>query len=533
MSAAQSDLTSIKAPVRPETTAAAAALAAGFVLAVAQAAVLGFALAALVSEGRLDNALLGGWVALSVLRLGAVLLADTLGGEAASKLKRLTRARVGAAFLNGAGAANTSLVAALNDDVDALGPYIARYEPVRAALGAGMAAALVFAFSQSWVVGAILVLTGPLTPLFMALVGYKAQAEARLKLDALQDMSRYFLARLRTLDIISAYGGQALEAERLRTRAQTHRAASVGVLRVAFLSSATIDFFATLSIALVATYIGLSLLGIMPFSTGETINAAEGFAALMIAPEFFAPLRRFAQAYHDRADAAAAAERLAPLLGQEAAPGLAVSEVSEAAPGEHIVATALRAGFPGGARTQPLNGVFRKGELTALIGESGVGKSALLHTLAGLIAPAAGRVQQSVSPPPVLVAQTPFLFAATVRENLTLGAAYTDERLVEAIVATGLAGDASAALTMLERPVGEIALGVSGGEGRRLAVARALLADAPVLLLDEPTAHLDRESERALIATLKQLARGRVIIAATHSPALCAAADQVIEVALA
>lgn len=491
-------------------------------------------LAALVSEGRLDGALLAGWLALSALRLGAVFLADTLSGLAASKLKRMVRARLAAAFLNGAGSANTSLVAALNDDVDALGPYIARYEPVRAALGAGMAAALGFAFSQSWVVGAILVLTGPLTPLFMALVGYKAQAEARRKLDALEDMSRYFLARLRTLDIISAYGGQALEAERLRTRAQTHRAASVGVLRVAFLSSATIDFFATLSIALVATYIGLSLLAIMPFSTGETINAAEGFAALMIAPEFFAPLRRFAQAYHDRADAAAAAERLAPLLGQAAAPSLAARDASDRAPGEQVVvATALQAGFPGGARTRPLDGVFRRGELTALIGESGVGKSALLHTFAGLIAPAGGRVQQSFSPPPVLVAQTPFLFAASVRQNLTLGAAYTDERLVEAIVGVGLADDASAARTMLERPLGEIALGVSGGEGRRLAVARALLADAPVLLLDEPTAHLDRESERALIVTLKRLARERVIIAATHSPVLCAGADQVIEVALA
>ncbi len=528
MSAIQSDLIRIKAPVAPETTAATIAQAAAFVVAVAQAAMLGFALAALTSEGRVDVAQLTAWLALSALRLGAGFSADTMGAKAASKLKRAVRGRIATSFLNGGGAANTSLVAALNDDVDALGPYIARYEPVRAALGAGMVAALIFAFSQSWVVGAILVLTGPLTPLFMALVGYRAQEEARRKLDALQDMSRYFLGRLRALDIISAYGGQALEAQRLRKRAETHRAASVGVLRVAFLSSATIDFFATLSIALVATYVGLSLLGIMPFSTGETILPAEGFAALMIAPEFFAPLRRFAQAYHDRADAAAAAERLRPFLNEDA-PRATVARAIEV--GDEVVALGLQAGFPQSAVTRPLDAVFRKGELIAITGESGAGKSALLHTLAGLLAPAGGRVEWGAATQPVLVAQAPFLFAASVRDNLSLGAAYTDDRMAETLVEVGLASDAAGARAMLERPLGEIALGVSGGEGRRLAVARAILRDAPVLLLDEPTAHLDMDSERALIATLMRLAKERAIIAATHSPMLQSAADHVIEIA--
>ncbi|MFN3463518.1 MAG: ABC transporter transmembrane domain-containing protein [Terricaulis sp.] len=327
-----------------------------------------------------------------------------------------------------------------------------------------MIAALAFAFSQSWVAGAILVLTGPLTPLFMALVGYKAQDESRRKLDALAEMSRYFLGRLRALDIVSAYGGEALESQRLRQRAERHRAASVGVLRVAFLSSATIDFFATLSIALVATYIGLSLLGIMPFSTGEVIIPGEGFAALMIAPEFFTPLRRFAQAYHDRADAAAAAERLRPFIGEAPMEDLAASVEARSSDGQ-MNARHLQVGFPGGAITRPLDLVFRTGELVAVMGESGAGKSALLQTLAGLIAPAAGAIERSASAQPVYVAQAPFLFAASVRANLCLGAVYGDDQLVNAIMAVGLADDAAAARALLERQLGEIALGVSGGGG--------------------------------------------------------------------
>lgn len=529
MQRAQPDLIRIKTPVRRDAVAAALALAAAFVLSVAQAATLGFVLATFVSAGRLDFVLLGAWLGLSALRFAAALMADTAGTRAASKLKRVLRGRIAANFLRGDMASDAALVTAMNDDVDALGPFIARYEPVRVAMAAGMLAALAFAFSQSWVVGVILTLTGPLTPLFMALVGYSAQDESRRKLDALQDMSRYFMGRLRVLDIIAAYGAEEMEAERLRRRAEQHRAASVGVLRIAFLSSATIDFFATLSIALVATYVGLSLLGIMPFSTGETISAAEGFAALMVAPEFFAPLRRFAAAYHDRADAAAAAERLKSCLGDRAAVSARGGDVASA--DDEIVATALKAAFPGGAITKPVDAVFRRGELAVLTGESGAGKSALLHTIAGLIAPAGGSLQRHDGAGPVLVAQTPFLFAGSVRENLTLAAPYADERLIQAMLDVGLASDTNGARSLLDRPLGEIALGVSGGEGRRLAVARAILSGAPIVLLDEPTAHLDADSEREVIAMLGRLARDRGIVAATHSPALKSAADQIIELA--
>ncbi|MCC6789962.1 MAG: ATP-binding cassette domain-containing protein [Hyphomonadaceae bacterium] len=524
----QSSLIEIKDPVRREINAAAVAQSLAFVVAVVQAGVLGFALAALVSEGRFAPLLFSVWVGLSLLRLVAGYAAEATGARAAAKLKRLLRGGISRSFLREGEGPDGSVVAAINDDIDAIGPYVSRYEPVRIALAAGMVATLAFVFTQSWVAGVILILTGPLTPLFMALVGYRAQEESRRKLDALQDMSRYFVGRLRALDIISAYGAEAREAQRLRRHAETHRSASVGVLRVAFLSSATIDFFATLSIALVATYVGLSLLGIMPFSTGETVTPAEGFAALMIAPEFFAPLRRFAQAYHDRADAAAAAERLAPfwadttteMVGQECAGAAG-----------RVEAIRLQVGFAGGAVTRPIDAVFLQDQISVLTGDSGAGKSALLHTIAGLLAPAAGSLQRAHGAAPVLVVQSPFLFAGTVRENLALGVAYSDEQMISALQQVGLADEGPTAFSLLDRPLGEIALGVSGGEGRRLAIARALLRETPVLLLDEPTAHLDMESERTLIEALKRVSRGRIIIAATHSPILCAAADQNIEVA--
>lgn len=527
---AQSSLIEIKDAVRRETKAATVAQSLVFVFAVVQAGGLGFALAALVSERRFELDLLFVWIGVSLVRLAASYAAETMGARAASKLKRVLRERISRSFLREGEGADGSVVAAINDDVDALGPYISRYEPVRVALAAGMVAALAFVFMQSWVAGAILVLTGPLTPLFMALVGYRAQEESRRKLDALQDMSRYFVGRLRALEIISAYGAEAMEARRLKRHAETHRSASVGVLRVAFMSSATIDFFATLSIALVATYVGLSLLGIMPFSMGETITPAEGFAALMIAPEFFAPLRRFAQAYHDRADAAAAAERLAPFLNTITTAMVAKGQTN-AAGSDRVEAIDLQVGFAGGAITRPITAVFRQNQINVLTGESGAGKSALLHTMAGLLTPAAGLLQGAYNKAPVLVAQSPFLFAGTVRENLALGAAYSDQQMVDALTQVGLAEHDQDARDLLDRPLGEIALGVSGGEGRRLAIARALLRETPVLLLDEPTAHLDMESERTLIETLKRVSHGRIIIAATHSRALCAAADQNIEVA--
>ncbi|MBX3428363.1 MAG: ATP-binding cassette domain-containing protein [Hyphomonadaceae bacterium] len=529
MNAAQSSLIEIKDSVRREIRAATVAQSLAFVFAVFQAGILGFALAALVSDGRFEPILFLAWIGLSLLRLGAGYSAEAMGARAASKLKRVLRERISRLFLREGQGLDGSVVAAINDDVDAMGPYISRYEPVRIALAAGMLAALAFVFTQSWVAGAILVLTGPLTPLFMALVGYRAEEESRRKLDALQDMSRYFVGRLRALDIISAYGAEAMEAQRLRRHAETHRSASVGVLRVAFLSSATIDFFATLSIALVATYVGLSLLGIMPFSTGETVTPVEGFAALMIAPEFFAPLRRFAQAYHDRADAAAAAERLTPFWA-DATTEMVGQECAGAA--GRVEAIRLQVGFAGGSVTRPIDAVFLQDQISVLTGESGAGKSALLHTIAGLRAPAAGSLQRAHGAAPVLVVQSPFLFAGTVRENLALGAAYSDEQMINALRQVGLAVQDQVARDLLDRPLGEIALGVSGGEGRRLAIARALLRETPVLLLDEPTAHLDMQSERTLIETLKRVSRGRIIIAATHSPALCAAADQSVQVAL-
>lgn len=542
MNSSDACLSEIERPVRNEIRLAALAQAGAFVLGVLQACALGFALAILVEERRLDWTWLLVWLGLALARNGVGYLADACAARAGACVKLSARRRVAASALNkdfALGRERPGLIAALNDDIEALGGYAARYQPLRLALSAGMIAALALSFTQSWVAGVILFLTGPLTPLFMALIGYRAQDEASRKLDALQDMSRYFMGRVRALDVIGAFGAEQREAQRMARFAQTHRAASVGVLRIAFLSSATIDFFATLSIALVATYVGLALLGILPFSTGETITAAEGFAVLLIAPEFFAPLRRFALAYHDRADAGAAAARLAPFYASETsrapAPGEAISGDVSA-----IRLERLEVGFPGGRASAPIDCVLCKGGLTAIAGPSGIGKSALLNALAGLLTPVAGRIALDGADAPeaarlgVLVGQAPFLFAGSVRENLALGLAHADDaRLRRALCDVGLAASDAEAEALLARPLGEVAVGVSGGEARRIAIARALVRDPPVLLLDEPTAHLDMASERALIETLTRLASERIIVAATHSPALRAAAHQVLEVGAA
>lgn len=535
-------LRSINEPARRETSHAAFAHGLALALAAGQAAALGVVLARFVMDGALDGPACAAWLVLAVFRLAVGFWADLASSEAGGQMKRRVRVRIAAALLRAryrdAETTAPLIVSALNDDIDALGAYGARYLPLRAAMGAGMAAALALAVSQSWLAGAIMLLTGPLIPLFMALVGYRAEEEAKGKLDALANMSRAFLGRVRRLDVIRAFGAIDREADRLAERAHAHRTASVGVLRIAFLSSATIDFFATLSIALIATYVGLSLLDLMPFSTGESITPVEGFVALMVAPEFYAPLRRFALAYHDRADALAAAERLAPLLALEIDAAAAPERDTQThAPVGVLAVNALSAGYADGRESTPVSFEARPGEIVALWGPSGIGKSALLKTMAGLLDARGGDMHidgaltaDALAGRSILVGQRPYLLPGSVRANLAIAdAAASDEVMCAALAQVGLAH--AAAGVDLDRTLGDIAFGVSGGEGRRLTIARALLARAPVLLLDEPTAHLDSDTEQGVIDVLRQAARDRIVIVATHSPLLRAAASRVVDMA--
>jgi ATP-binding cassette subfamily C protein CydD len=302
---------------------------------------------------------------------------------------------------------------------------------------------------------------------------------------------------------------------------------SIGVLRIAFLSGAVLDFFAALSVALVAVYCGFNLLGLLPFPVPEKLSLAGALFALALAPEFYLPLRRLAAAYHDKqvGEAAMAQLTAAPAL-QENPPSLAPG-----APAIRFDAVTIDYGD---ARVGPLSAAVAPGGTLALIGPSGSGKSSLIHALLGLAPIGGGRILHGDMPLDPLclrghvgwAGQTLALIPGTLADNIRLARPQADDRAVahaahQAGLDTMLAArDCDLSLTLDAR-----GSGLSGGERRRVGIARVLLSDAPLWLLDEPTADLDEESARAIRAILKKASMGRTVILATHDPELMAMAD--------
>jgi ATP-binding cassette subfamily C protein CydD len=470
-------------------------------------------------------------------RGGAAMLAARIGAADARRLKRQLRGRLIASCFGGGGAEATAggLMSAIVDEVDAIDGYVARFLPARKAAAIGPLLVLAATAVASPV--AALILLGTLIPfiLAMALAGGAAADEQRRQFTALARLSTLFADRVRALPVILAFGGERAQTERLAAAAQDLSARTLAVLRVAFLSSGALEFFAALSVALVAVYAGFNLLGLLPFPVPEKLTLARAFFVLALAPEFYAPMRRLAAAYHDKQAAEAAAERLGRF---EDAPPAAAPAAARAAmrtpPAVAFDAVTIR--YPASA-TPAITGFsldVAAGETVALVGASGVGKSSLLHLLLGLAPRSGGAVRVDGAPATDLssiagwAGQTPLIIPGSIRDNLLLGRSdIAADALAAAVRGAGLAG-------VLLRPGGLDAPldprggGLSGGERRRIGLARALLKDAPLLLLDEPTAHLDAASERALIDTIAAACRGRTALIATHSMRLAAIADRVV-----
>lgn len=312
----------------------------------------------------------------------------------------------------------------------------------------------------------------------------------------------------------------------------------MAVLRVAFISAAVLEAIVTVAVAVVAMYIGLTLLGYVhvPGLPSE-MSLQTGLFLLMVTPLYFQPVRALAAAYHERADALAAIDALQPLL--DAAPATTRREAGRSLLGPPAVeATGLTVVFPG--RELPalddVSLAVEPGELIGVTGVSGAGKSTLLRVLAGDLEPSGGSVLlDGVSPtglerPAITwLGQRPYLFAGTLADNIALGTPEAHElQVLHAALAAGM-GDVLARLPGgLATPLGEGGWGLSGGEAHRVALARTLLKSAPLLLLDEPTAHLDAASESGIIEVVCSVARHATTVLASHSPALLAACDRVI-----
>ena len=474
-----------------------------------------------------------------LLRVLAAAVQERLGQLASAKVRQQVRgelsalwARLGPVRL--AALPSASLTNQWVEQVDALDGYYARYLPQQwlAALVPLMLVALVFWLD--WLAALFLLLAAPLIPLFMALVGMHAERISRRHVLQAGRMAGQFLDRVRNLTSLQLFGQVERSVSRIEEATQAYRKVTMETLRVAFLSSAVLEFFASVAIAVVAMYIGFGLLGYISYGPSPSLTLFSGLYILLLAPEFFQPLRSLAQHYHDRAAALAAADALAELE----ALGSTIPELTAQQPGgdaNGITVQNLQLGYVGrGLILRDVNLSIKAGEVVALVGPSGSGKSSLLHCLAGFIQPDAGHISLFGRPPgeqPLAwMGQRPFLIKGSWADNLRLTAPHADAAALQrALAAVGLSKLLAAQPQGLDSLLDESGRGLSGGQAQRLALARVWLNDAALVLLDEPTASLDEESEADVVKALQALAAaGRTVVIATHHPALMHMADRVV-----
>ena len=435
-----------------------------------------------------------------------------------------------------------ALAELMGTHAEAMENYFGGYWLARAEVVAVPLAILIPVFLVDPVVGTILLLTLPLIPVFMMLVGWGAEAASRRQLQALARMGGHFADRLRGLGVIRLYRRGDAELTELRNAAEGLRERSLKVLRIAFLSSAVLEFFASLSVAMVAVYLGLSYLGMLDLRTSP-LTLGMGVFCLLLAPEYYAPLRRLATHYHDRANALAALDEIetAFAVGAGLARDALVSPDENASRASPVPTEIGHAGIiraeglclrPLGAHRDVLTDIsfeLAVGERLALAGPSGCGKSTLLDALAGWLPAPEEQLSMPVGMRIGYAPQRPFLFQGSIADNLRLAAPHaSDDALHAAAEAAQVMRFAGKLPQGLDTPIGERGFGLSGGEARRIALARVFLRDPQLLLLDEPTAFLDPDTEAALLAALAVFARGRTLVIATHSAAAMQMAGQVL-----
>ncbi|SNS30811.1 ABC transporter ATP-binding protein/permease [Antarctobacter heliothermus] len=479
-------------------------------------------------------AALGGLRAILDHRSGAFLFraADkTVARERAAILRREAR--------RPAGTGSASIAALTVQKVPVLQPWITRYHVAMVRVSVLPVLFLLLSFSLSWVVGLTLLVAGPLIPVFMALVGMAAEDASRKQMVEIGAMNNMLLDQLSAMTDIRLLGATDRAAKDFETRAEGLRERTMAVLRIAFLSSTVLELFAALGVAMVAVFVGFTLLGEVTFgSWGTPLTVGEGIFLLLIAPEFFQPLRDLATAWHDRAAGYAVVEELDALDRAERAE--LVGHGERAAPLDgvfHLRSTGAVASLPGRQIRLP-DLSLDAGETLALTGPSGAGKSTALAAIAGLVPLASGRIEVCGQP---LGADTADAWRARIA-MIPQRVHFPDIALCDWLSPQG--ADPGPALDMAEATgivaplpdglktrLGETGGGISGGEARRLMVARAILAGGDLILADEPTADLDDvTADRVIAALLRLNADGHTVIVATHDPRLAKAMGRRVEV---
>lgn len=424
--------------------------------------------------------------------------------------------------------------------VDALDGYFAKYLPQLILAVIIPVAVLARIVTEDWVATVTIVLTLPLIPVFMVLVGRATQARTQQQWASLTRLGHHFLDVVSGLPTLKVFGRAKAQADSIRAVTDDYRRTSMRTLRVAFLSALVLELLATLSVALVAVGIGLRLV------EGD-LDLETGLLILILAPEAYLPLRMVSVHYHASVEGMAAAEK-----------AFEVIEAPQHLPGGTAVAPEpIQVRLDGVSVRYPdreapavaeASLTVRRGEVVVLAGPSGGGKSSLVAALMGFVPVAGGRILLTGSDGTEhalddldsdswrthigWAPQRPHLFSATLAENLRLARPDVDEAEMVAALRDAAAGDVLADLPLgLDTPVGEGGVGLSAGQRRRVALARALLRPAPLLVLDEPTADLDAATERRVLTTLRGRAEdGAAVLVVAHRPELLAFADRTVTV---
>lgn len=434
------------------------------------------------------------------------------------------------------------------EQVEAMEGYFVRYVPAMI-----QAAVLPLAFAAAilpvdWVVGLLFLVTAPLIPVFMALAGLGAEAASRVQATALARLSGRFADRLRGLVTLRLFGREAAEVASVRDASEELRSRTMRVMRIAFLASAVLEFFAALGVAGVALYVGLTLLDLVSLrSTPLTLQA--GLFCLLMAPEIYQPLRLLAAHYHDRASARAALAEITATLGALPAPEARPVPIV-ATPRDRRSRRPMRlelrqfsVATPTGRPVLAHVGLtVAAGSHIAILGPSGCGKSTLIEAIArfrdhdgvvlldGQLLERAAETEfrQRVA----FLGQRPQLFAGSIADNIRLGRVDACDTAVEVAARRACVLQFAGNLPLgLGTVLGENGLGLSGGEIQRIALARIYLRDPGLVILDEPTAHLDRKTEAEVLAGLAEFTAHRTLIIATHSLTVAAEMDMAWRIA--
>ena len=484
-------------------------------------------------------------LALLLARAALAAIGDSAGTAAAEAIKARLRASLFSHLLarsprTAKQAQSGAASAAIIDQVEALDGFFAHYLPamIRAAVLPIAFGAIILPLD--WLAGLLFLVTAPLIPVFMALAGWGAQIATQRQARALSLLTGRFADRLRGLLTLKLFGRAEAETSGIVAASDELRRRTLRVLRIAFLSSAVLEFFAALGVAGIALYVGLTFIDYLHLRAGP-LTLELGLFLLLMAPEIYNPLRLLAAHYHDRAAAKAAIGEIEAQLGKlpDTPAPLADAIASPKTGAIGLTATALTLRTPDASRVILADAdlAVAPGEHVALLGPSGIGKSTLLEAIARL------RVHEgqitldhralSEWPEPdlrarvTMLGQKPRIFAGSMAHNIALarpGASTADIR--RAAERAHVASFADALPDGLDTMLGEGGLGLSGGQAQRIALARIYLRDAGLILLDEPTAHLDTELEQAVLDDLKLYARGRTLIIATHSLDVAARMDK-------